>query len=314
MKITVASPTYRRAWSLPYVLEGLRSQSRPPDEVLIVLKPSGDGSEEVLSRYEEKLPLRVIVQRQGGVAQAIQEAIDAATGDLLLFIDDDAVPEEKWVEKYERFFEEIPDAGGASGAVIPARLVGGRPEPLEVLEGAMGIAEGARVRREVSWRRPLPELRDYCEFLSLSGFNVGRNCNILGEVYYKSTSLWGANMAFRTKAVAGAPLGRLYEGSRKGFHSESLLAYVAVKRGYVTYKIIGPEKSPKVLHLEGESLTRGRGFLHEFWLHYDRVRTFHRLRRLGAKVSYGAYVMACLATARKHTLPRILATIYAQIR
>ncbi|MGB9734079.1 MAG: glycosyltransferase family 2 protein, partial [Conexivisphaera sp.] len=113
MKITVASPTYGRAWSLPYMLEGLLSQSRPPDEVIIVLKPSGDGSEEVLRRYEGRLPLRVLMQRSGGFVQAVQMAIDAATGDLILFIDDDAVPEERWIEKYERFFEEVPDAGGA---------------------------------------------------------------------------------------------------------------------------------------------------------------------------------------------------------
>jgi len=65
MRISVAIPTYRRAWSLPMALDSLLRQSRRPDEVLVVLKPSGDGSEEVLRRYEGDLPLRVAVQRWG---------------------------------------------------------------------------------------------------------------------------------------------------------------------------------------------------------------------------------------------------------
>ncbi len=310
MKITVASPTYRRAWSLPYMLEGLLSQSRPPDEVIVVLKPSGDGSEDVLKKYEDRLPLRVITQKYGGFVQAVQMAIDAAVGDLLLFIDDDAVPEEKWIEKYEQFFEEVPDAGGASGMGMAARLVNGHPEPLEE---AMNTTMVTHSPYRMPWRRPLPELHDYCEYISISGFNAGKACDALG-MYYKSTSLWGANMAFRTKAIAGAPIGKLYEGSRKGLYNESLLAYVAVKRGYATYSITDREISPTVLHLETESLTRGYGFFHEFWIHYDRVRMFHRLKRMGAKVSLGAYIAACLITARKHAPPRILATIYAQMR
>ncbi|MGC8614099.1 MAG: glycosyltransferase family A protein, partial [Conexivisphaera sp.] len=226
MKITVASPTYGRAWSLPYMLEGLLSQSRPPDEVIIVLKPSGDGSEEVLRRYEGRLPLRVLMQRSGGFVQAVQMAIDAATGDLILFIDDDAMPEERWIEKYERFFEEVPDAGGATGRGIVAHIIDGHPEPVREATAATGN----HPHHATPWRRPLPELNDYCEYLSVAGLNGRTNCE--SQKYYKSTSLWGANMAFRKHAIAGAPIGELYEGSKKGFHNESLLAYIAVRRGY----------------------------------------------------------------------------------
>jgi glycosyltransferase involved in cell wall biosynthesis len=39
VKVAVAMVTYRRA--LPYLLTSVASQTRKPDEVLIVLKPSG---------------------------------------------------------------------------------------------------------------------------------------------------------------------------------------------------------------------------------------------------------------------------------
>jgi hypothetical protein len=32
-------------------------------------------------------------------------------------------------------------------------------------------------------------------------------------------------------------------------------------------------------------LTRGRGFWHEFWIHYDSVANYWRLKKLGAQVS-----------------------------
>lgn len=70
MRISVAIPTYRRAWSLPMALDSLLRRSRRPDEVLVVLKPSGDGSEEVLRRYEGDLPpegrCAALGERRGG--------------------------------------------------------------------------------------------------------------------------------------------------------------------------------------------------------------------------------------------------------
>jgi hypothetical protein len=58
------------------------------------------------------------------------------------------------------------------------------------------------------------------------------------------------------------------------------------------------------------SLTRGRGFWHEFWIHYDRVANYWRLKRLGAQVSPYAYIAACLVSFRRRPLPRLLATLY----
>ncbi|MGC8696509.1 MAG: glycosyltransferase family 2 protein, partial [Conexivisphaera sp.] len=227
----------------------------------------------------------------------------------ILFIDDDAVPEERWIEKYERFFEEVPDAGGASGLVAVAHLMNGRPEPT----GEIGGETYRNSPIGVPWKRPLPELDDYCDCISISGLLAKATCSEL-SAHYKSIALWGMNMAFRADAIAGAPLGKLYEGSRKGLHNESVLAYIAVRRGYSTYRIVDREESPMIMHIEGPSLTRQSGFFHEFWLHYDRVKMYHRLRTLRANVSLAAYAAACLVTTRKHVLPRALATIYAQMR
>jgi hypothetical protein len=45
---------------------------------------------------------------------------------------------------------------------------------------------------------------------------------------------------------------------------------------------LGP-RAPSVWHLVHAD--KGEGFWHEFWLHYDRVANYWRLKRLGAQVS-----------------------------
>ena len=65
MKVTVAMVTYRRAWALPHSLASIVNQTRKPDEVVIVLKPSGDGSEEVIKSFSSQLPIKLVVQGRG---------------------------------------------------------------------------------------------------------------------------------------------------------------------------------------------------------------------------------------------------------
>jgi len=65
VKVTVAIVTYRRAWALPHSLASIANQTRKPDEVVIVLKPSGDSSEEVIRSFSSQLPIKLVVQVKG---------------------------------------------------------------------------------------------------------------------------------------------------------------------------------------------------------------------------------------------------------
>ena len=80
---------------MPHCLNSLAKQSRKPDEVVIVLKPSGDGSEDIIEKFKELLSINVVVQKAGNVTDAVAMAIRAATGDYILFIDDDAIAHEE---------------------------------------------------------------------------------------------------------------------------------------------------------------------------------------------------------------------------
>jgi glycosyltransferase involved in cell wall biosynthesis len=108
-----------------------------------VLRPSGDGSEEVIKKFSSQLPIRLILQKEGNCAYAYQLAIDNASGDLILFIDDDVVAEKQWVEKYVQLFDTLPKAGGGNGPHVQgiSKRRGCRQDAGGILRGSRHAAD-----------------------------------------------------------------------------------------------------------------------------------------------------------------------------
>jgi GT2 family glycosyltransferase len=303
--VSVVITTYKRAWALPNVLTSLTRQSVPPDEVVVVLKPSGDGSEDIIREYARKLPIKLVIQEEGNAAGAAELGIKNSNHDYVLFVDDDAVVREDWVERYVKLFSELRDAGGIGGLVYKAFYRGGR---IELVDERFYAEEPSR---RGPHRRPLPEFTNYCGWVSTSGVVGAKTCS---EPVVPSVYLSGVNMGFRREIVKGCPLSTLYKGSRKSFHYEIMLCYYVRRKGFNTYLARDSGIAPIAYHIVGvESLTRGRGFKHEFWLHYDRAMDYWRLKKLGADVKLAHYILAMLIMMRKKPISRALAFIYANI-
>ena len=302
MRVSVVVVTYRRGWSLPYSLGSLAAQSVKPDEVVVVLKPSGDNSEEVIESFRKKLPIRLLLQKEGNFTDALSIGIKESSGDIILFTDDDAVAEEKWVEKYVALFQKLKDAGGITGTTYRGELQDG-----EVVKTNVPFYSAIPTRRSLH-RKPLPEYLDYCFWISAGGYMGEILCE--GEVV-KSVELSGVNMGFRKEAIADCPLGEVFRKSRKGMWNEKFLAYCAKKKGYHTYQT-RPPTAPLVWHIvHTDSLTRRPGFWSEFWIHYDRAAFYWRLKKLGARLSTWRYLIGLAILMRKRPLPRLLASLYA---
>lgn len=97
MKITYAFCTYNRSARLPTLVAALRAQHFPaPAELLAIDNNSSDDTPAVLAALADApgIPLRAICEKAQGIVharnRALQEALDS---DILIFIDDDELPD-----------------------------------------------------------------------------------------------------------------------------------------------------------------------------------------------------------------------------
>jgi GT2 family glycosyltransferase len=109
--LSIIMPTYNRLAQLQKVLSGLEQQSHPLTgfEVVIVSDGSTDGTSEFLHAYAGPLNLRPYVQSNQGAAAARNLAIQKAEGELVIFLDDDVVPEPPFVAEHVRVHQHSHD-------------------------------------------------------------------------------------------------------------------------------------------------------------------------------------------------------------
>ncbi len=297
--------TYKRARFLKNALDSLCKQTVKPDEVVIVLKPSNDGSEDVIRSFADRLNIKMLIQEGVGPINAYSQGIKNASGDIILFLDDDAIAEEEWVSKYVRLFKENLNVGGITGISLKAIVNG---------SDIIFLNEPFYKETYVSGfhRDSLGILEGYGEYFSTSGL-AGASRAILekDEVFVKSIFFGGLNMGFRSFLIKSFPLDVLYKGSKKAFWFENHLALNVVIRGYDAIRVRNRVIAPTVYHtVNVSSLTRSEGFSQEFWLNFDRSINFWRLKMYGLKCSFFKYVIGQLIISRKKFLPRFSAFLY----
>jgi glycosyltransferase involved in cell wall biosynthesis len=102
-KVSLIIPTYNRAHLLPRLVEGIERQSHPPDEVIFVDDGSTDDTPAVLGEIcGNHDGWRSIQQDNAGPGAARNLGVGAASGELLVFVDDDCVPHTRFVEEHIR--------------------------------------------------------------------------------------------------------------------------------------------------------------------------------------------------------------------
>lgn len=111
MKISIIIPTYNRINNLKRVLCALEKQTFPLNdfEVIVVSDGSSDGTIEFLNQLHSPYQLVPIQQANQGPAAARNRGIAQAKGEIILFIDDDVIPEPQLVAEHARLFAEQGD-------------------------------------------------------------------------------------------------------------------------------------------------------------------------------------------------------------
>jgi hypothetical protein len=85
--------TYNGSRTLRTCLEGLQRLEYPNYEVIVIDDGSTDDSAAIAQQY----PVRVIRQRNEGLSSARNTGMDAAGGEIIAYLDDDAWPDPHWL-------------------------------------------------------------------------------------------------------------------------------------------------------------------------------------------------------------------------
>jgi glycosyltransferase involved in cell wall biosynthesis len=286
MWASILIPTYKRAHLLGYVLEGLRKQTFRDFDVVVVLKPTGDGSEEVVEKYGKWLCVDLVLQRRGYVVDALNLGLERVKGDVIAFLDDDAIPSVDWVERHVKSYEEYENVGGVAGNVKPARLCDGKPVKVgdclsHVIPSFRSLTFLESFFRNV-WNVPLEGMEDYLVYISKAGV-VEYNLNVSRFAWnkpVKSLLGMGANMSVLREAVNGF---RFPSQWVLGLAWEQFLGWHLWKKGYDL--IFNPKAS--VYHIEhSETLTRNvRSNKKNLLRCVEHYLLFYRLYGLEPKLS-----------------------------
>jgi len=274
-------PTYKRSDLIGYVLEGLERQTYSNFEVLIILKPSGDKTEDVVKTHEKTLRIKLIRQEKGYVVDALNLGLEHAKGDIIAFLDDDAVPFPDWLENHVETYAQSK-VGGVAGNVIPTTLAEKLTTKDDVSEIIPNIRPFLETMGQKIWSQPLQGLENHLVYISKAGI-VDLNSRMSHRARHqtvKSMLGMGANMSVLSEAIGGF---RFSDSWILGLTWEQFLGWHIWKKGYNLF--FNPHA--RVNHLaHGQTLSRN--IIHtrkEFLRSVEKNFLYYRLYELEPSLS-----------------------------
>jgi O-antigen biosynthesis protein len=168
LRLTLAIATCGRADALARCLAAVRSQTRAPNEIIVV---DQDPAEAVrIAIRDSGLSVRYFEQPRLGLSASRNLALAEATGDVLAVTDDDCFPDPGWAAAVSKAMEEDSSLNGVTGPILPppgaappdmfatssrpskeSRLFSGRTIPWAVGSGANFSARVKDLKRIGGW-------------------------------------------------------------------------------------------------------------------------------------------------------------------
>lgn len=262
MRTLVAIPTYNNhlsGYSIKDTLSGLVKQTCKDFKVLVVYKPSAsDGTKEIVDSYRGMLDIEICLQDTGYFEEAMNSVFRVSKDyQLLLTLDDDAVPSSEWLAQHLALHQTFDKFGALGGRLVPTS----RPFPIRhsILTRI--------VRQVIGYHRPLcNEFADYFVFINDMGLmnypNPTLSTHFPSDIenwdeilshftFLPSIGFVGANSSFKTKYLNGFSLP---EATIGGIGNEDVLATYIVKQGARTAIV----NACTATHHDRESLARAK--------------------------------------------------------
>lgn len=140
MFLSIVIPTFNRRESLLLTLDGLARQDYPASqfEVLVVSDGATDGTDDFVRGYAGHAPyaLFLLAQSNAGPARARNRGIEAAQGEIVVFLDDDVEPCPGFLAAHARHHQSRENAV-VIGPLSPDPAVSHREPPWIGWEHAM---------------------------------------------------------------------------------------------------------------------------------------------------------------------------------
>jgi len=176
LSVSVIATVLNESESIIRLLESLKAQSRPPDQVVIVDGGSTDGTLAVLEAYAKRgtLSLRVLSRPGSNISQGRNAAIDAAQGEIIAVTDAGVRLDPDWLQ------ELVAPFADAYIQVVSGTFMADPQTPFEVAMGATVLPAPSELRpdrflpssrsvafRKEAWRtvEGYPDWLDYGEDL-----------------------------------------------------------------------------------------------------------------------------------------------------
>ncbi len=124
--VTAVVCTYNRCTSLQDTLHSLVTQRVSPGvalDILVIDNNSTDETKQVVDRWttQSAWPVRYVVEPSQGIAYARNRGLLSAQGDIVAYIDDDAIADPRWIESLVACFNAT-DADMVGGKIAPLWL------------------------------------------------------------------------------------------------------------------------------------------------------------------------------------------------
>jgi glycosyltransferase involved in cell wall biosynthesis len=154
--------TYNREKYIYNALKSIATQAYPCSqyELIVINNNSTDKTEETCQKFEQDFPavdFHYHIEYQQGLSYARNRGIKESKGDIIIYLDDDIELFPNFLEEYDNFFKQYPDAIGAGGRVIP-RFEGEEPKWIskitrKLLGGALDL--GSKIKPFKSGKYPI---------------------------------------------------------------------------------------------------------------------------------------------------------------
>jgi O-antigen biosynthesis protein len=114
-RISVAICSYNGGRTIRQTLEGVRRLQYPDFEVVVV----NDGSTDDTARIAAEYGYRIVTTENNGLSSARNVAMGAATGEIIAYIDDDAIPDPHWLYYIASGFQDRKYAAVGGPNIAP---------------------------------------------------------------------------------------------------------------------------------------------------------------------------------------------------